>query len=175
VEAEEFDNMDADRRATDHWRTASRSFGSLDATAGRTTTGSEFRPAESPGRLIRAATGSRGMKSALRDAVWNRAVLVVFALPAVGYLAFLSQFVLGDPSGLTGTALAAVVVLALPVMMLYSMLLDVVGPLEQAVGTVGFFVFTYLCAVVVVRVARPGVRFIRRRRPPGSGSKSTDP
>ena len=127
-----------------------------------------------PGRLIRAASGPPGMQSALRDAVWNRAVLVVFALPTVGYLAFLSQFVLGDPSGLTGTALAAVVVVALPVMMLYSALLDVVGPLDQAVGTVGFFVFTYLCAVVVVRVARPGVRFIRRRRPPGNGSEPTD-
>ena len=115
------------------------------------------------------------MNNALRDAVWNRAVLVAFALPAVGYLAFLSQFVLGDPSGLTGTALAAVVVVALPVMMLYSTLLGVVGPLDQAVGTVGFFVFTYLCAVVVVRVARPGIRFIRRRRPPGSGSEPRDP
>jgi hypothetical protein len=114
------------------------------------------------------------MQDALRNALWNRAVAVVFALPAVGYLAFLSQFWLGEPTGLARDVLGGVVMFALPVMILYSALLDVIGPVDQTLGTVGFFVFTYLFAVVSVLVVRRGVRFVRGRLPPQNGSEMAE-
>lgn len=114
------------------------------------------------------------MRRALRNALWNRAVAIVFALPAVGYLAFLSQFWLGEPSGLARDVLGGVVMFALPVMILYSTLLDVIGPIDQTLGTVGFFVFAYLFAVLSVLVVRRGVRFARGRLPPGNKPESAN-
>jgi hypothetical protein len=114
------------------------------------------------------------MESTLRNALWNRAVALVFGLPAVGYLAFLSQFWFDDPTGLVSDVLGSVVLLALPVMTLYSALLNVIGPVDQTLGTVGFFVFAYLFAVVSVLVGRRGVRFVRSRLPPENGSETTN-
>ena len=106
------------------------------------------------------------MRNALQNALWNRAVAVVFGLPAIGYLAFLSQFALGEPGGVVEDLLGGLVAFALPVMIAYSALLDVIGPVDQTLGTVGFFVFAYLLAVVVVLVVRRGLQFARGRLPP---------
>lgn len=103
------------------------------------------------------------MRDALRNALWNRAVAVVFGLPAVGYLAFLSQFLVGEPTGLARDVLGGLFLFALPVMMLYSALLDVVGPVDQTLGTAGFFIFAYLLAVASVLVVRRGLQFVRGR------------
>lgn len=114
------------------------------------------------------------MESTLRHALWNRAVALVFGLPAVGYMTFLSQFWLGEPTGLAKDVLGGVVLFALPVMILYSALLDVIGPVNQTLGTVGFFVFAYLFAVVSVLVVRRGVRFVRGRLPPENGPETAN-
>jgi hypothetical protein len=116
------------------------------------------------------------MDSALRDTLWNRAVLLVFALPALGYLGFLSQFLVGEPTGLLRTALVALFVFALPVMVLYGSLLgllNLVVPVDPELGTAGFFVFAYLLAVVLVWAARQGGRFVRGRRSVVDDSEST--
>lgn len=114
------------------------------------------------------------MRKAVRGTLWNRAVAVVFGLPAIGYLAFLSQFVLGEPSGIVEDLLGGLVAFALPVMILYSTLLDVIGPVDQTLGTVGFFVFAYLFAVVAVLVVRRGVRLVRGRLPPEGDTGTPD-
>lgn len=113
------------------------------------------------------------MQDTVRRALWNRAVALVFGLPAVGYLAFLSQFALGE-RGVVADALGGLTVFALPVMFLYSAVLDVVGPVDQTLGTAGFFVFAYLLAVVVVLVVRRGVQFVRGRSPPEDGTEPTN-
>jgi hypothetical protein len=107
------------------------------------------------------------MNESLRHALWNRAVLAVFALPALGYLGFLSQFLVGEPTGLLRTALVALFLFALPVIVLYGTLiglLNLVVPVDPELGTAGFFVFAYLLAVVLVWAARRGRRFVRGRR-----------
>ena len=101
------------------------------------------------------------MRASLRNTLWNRAVAVVFGLPAVGYLAFLSQFVIGEPTGIARDVLGGVFLFALPILVVYSALLEVVGPVDQTLGTAGFFVFAYLLAVVSVLLAGHGVRFVR--------------
>ena len=112
------------------------------------------------------------MDSALRYHLWNRAVLLVFALPALGYLAFISQFVFGKPTGLVRGFLEGVFLFALPVMALYSLLLDTVAPVDQELGTVGFFVFAYVFAIVLVWATRQSICFVRGRRPPKQNSDS---
>ncbi len=106
------------------------------------------------------------MDSALRAHLWNREVLIVFALPALGYLGFLSQFLFGEPTGIVRTFLGGMFLFALPVMVLYSTLLGAIAPVNQSLGTVGFFLFTYLFAVALVWTTRRGVQVIRGRRPP---------
>ncbi|MFC7046266.1 hypothetical protein ACFQH6_13375 [Halobacteriaceae archaeon GCM10025711] len=105
------------------------------------------------------------MDSALRNTLWNRAVLLVFALPAVGYLGFLSQFLVGEPTGVLRAILLALFVFALPIMALYGTLLGGITPVDQGLGTVGFFLFAYLVAVVLVWAARRGRTLVRGRRP----------
>lgn len=109
------------------------------------------------------------MRRAVRSALWNRAVALLFGLPAVGYLAFLSQFALGDSPGVVEDVLAGLFLFALPVTMLYSAVLDVIGPVGQTLGTVGFFPFAYLLAVVLVFVTRHAIQFVRRRVSPENG------
>lgn len=110
------------------------------------------------------------MGGSVQGALWNRAVAVAFGLPALGYLAFLSRFVVGEPAGLLGDVLGGVVAFAVPVMLLYSALLDAVGPVNQTLGTVGFFVFAYLLAVAAVLVARRALTLVRDRLRPAAGS-----
>lgn len=102
------------------------------------------------------------MRKTVRSALWNRAVALLFGLPAIGYLAFLSQFVLGDLPGVVEDVLAGLFLFALPVTLVYSAVLDVIGPVGQTLGTVGFFPFAYLLAVVFVFVTRQAIRFVRR-------------
>ncbi|SFR36081.1 hypothetical protein [Halogeometricum limi] len=100
------------------------------------------------------------MDSALRSHLWNRAVLVLFALPALGYLGFLSQFLLGEPTGIVRIFLGGLFLFALPMLILYSTLFGAIAPVNQSLGTVGFFIFTYLFAVALVWIARRGVRLV---------------
>lgn len=101
------------------------------------------------------------MRNGLQRVLWNRAVAVAFGLPAVGYFGFLSQFLLGEPTGLLEDVLAGLFLFALPVVTLYSALLDVIPPVDQTLGTVGFFVFAYFLAVASVLVVRRGARLVR--------------
>lgn len=110
------------------------------------------------------------MTNALRGMLWNRAVALVFGLPAVGYLGFLSQFALGEPSGIVADVLAGLFLFALPVLTVYSALLDLLPPISQQLGTAGFFVFAYLLAVVSVFATRNVVRFARRYLTPEDDS-----
>jgi hypothetical protein len=110
------------------------------------------------------------MRSGLRRALWNRGVAVLFGLPALGYVAFLSRFLVDEPAGLLGDALGGLVAFALPVMFLYSALLDAVGPVDQTLGTAGFFVFAYLLAVVAVLAGRRTLTLVRGRLRPATGS-----
>lgn len=112
------------------------------------------------------------MGRSLRNHLWNRAVLLVFTLPALGYLGFLSQFVLGEPSGLVRGILEGSFLFALPLMPLYSILLDAVPSVDQTIGTAGFFVFIYVFAVVLVWTTRQSIWFVRERRPPEKTSQS---
>lgn len=89
-----------------------------------------------------------------RRVLWNRWVAVVFLLPAIGYLAFLSQFWLGEPSGVVAAVLQGLFLFALPLLSIYSALLDVLPDVSQSVGTAGFFVFAYAFAVAAVAVVR---------------------
>lgn len=106
------------------------------------------------------------MNSTLRYHLWNRAVLLVFALPALGYLGFLSQFIFGEPTDLVRSILVGLFWFALPVMALYSTILGPIAPIDQELGTVGFFIFAYVFAVIFVWAIRQGIRFVRGRRPP---------
>ena len=106
------------------------------------------------------------MNSTLRNHLWNRAVLLVFALPALGYLGFLSQFMFGEPAGLVRSILVGLFLFALPVMALYSTLLGPIAPVDQELGTVGFFIFAYVFAVILVWAIQQSIRFVRGRRPP---------
>lgn len=103
------------------------------------------------------------MNSPLRSHMWNRAVLLVFALPALGYVGVLSQFMFGEPTGLVRGILEGLFLFALPVMTLYSTLLESLAPVDQELGTVGFFIFAYLFAVILVWATRRGIRFVRSR------------
>lgn len=131
---------------------------------GRVRTLSEHRPA--PGTVDSCGSDreSNYMGSALRTHLWNRTVLLVFALPALGYLAFLSQFAFGDPTGPVRAFLEGTFLFALPAMALYSTLLDALGPVDRTLGTAGFFVFTYVLAVGLAWATRQGRRLVRRYR-----------
>jgi hypothetical protein len=89
-----------------------------------------------------------------RRVLWNRWVAVVFSLPAIGYLAFLSQFWLGEPSGVVAAVLEGLFLFALPLLTVYSAILDVLPAVSQAVGTAGFFPFAYAFAAVSVAAVR---------------------
>ncbi len=89
-----------------------------------------------------------------RRVLWNRWVGVVFALPAVGYLAFLSQFWLGEPAGVVADVLGGLFLFALPLLTVYSALLDVLPDASQSLGTVGFFAFAYAFAVAAAAAIR---------------------
>jgi hypothetical protein len=113
------------------------------------------------------------MSRALRNALWDRAVLIVFTPPALGYLGFLWQFVADEPTGVLRTLLLVLFAFALPVMALYGALLGTVAPVDQELGTVGFFIFTYLVAALLVWVARRGGRLVRGRRSAKSDTETT--
>lgn len=103
----------------------------------------------------------------------NRYVVLVSSLPAIGYLGFLSQFVIGEPAGLLRTLLEGLFLLALPVMTLYSSLLDKLIALDQSLGTIGFSVFAYLIAVILVSGDHVCLVVIRGRGPL-TGDRSGD-
>jgi hypothetical protein len=112
------------------------------------------------------------MYGALRNQLWNRAVLIVCALPVLGYVGFLSRFVFGDPTGIVRSFLEGLFLFALPVMALYSTLLGLIGPVDQEAGTVGFFAFSYVFAVVLVWATRRSIWVVRGRRPPEQNADS---
>lgn len=103
------------------------------------------------------------MAHSLRDHLWDCAVLLVCALPALGYLDFLSQFVFGEPTGLIRGLLEGLFLFTLPLMPLYSILLETIPPVDQNLGTAGFFVFIYVFAVVLVWATRHSIRLVRDR------------
>lgn len=80
----------------------------------------------------------------------NRYVILVVSLPAIGYLGFLSRFVFGTPAHPVRMALEALFMPALPVMTLDSSLLETLPSVDHSLGTIGFFVFTYLFALILV-------------------------
>lgn len=107
-------------------------------------------------------TASRNRIAAkLRMYLLNRYVITVFSLPALGYLGFLSQFVVGEPGGPVRTVLEVLFLFSLPVMHLYSTVLGVMPSVDQELGTVGFFVFSYVFAVVLVLGIHVGLQIVR--------------
>lgn len=100
------------------------------------------------------------MKRSRRNILVNRAVLLLFGLPALGYAGFLSQFVFGEPTGFTRWVLGGLLLFTYPVMALYSTVLNwtlwLLGETHEGLGTAGFFVFAYGLAVAFVWCARQG-------------------
>lgn len=93
----------------------------------------------------------------------NRYVVLVFSLPAIGYLGFLSQFLIGEPAGPLRAVLEALFLPALPVMTVYSALLDPMPGADQTLGTIGFFGFAYLLAVILVAGVHASLVVVRDR------------
>lgn len=108
-------------------------------------------------------TSRTQIRAVFRRYFLNRYVMLVFSLPSLGYLGFLSRFVIGEPGGPIRVFLEAMFLFSLPVMHLYSIVLEVLPPVEQGLGTIGFFPFAYLVAILVAWVARQSLRVIRRR------------
>lgn len=99
----------------------------------------------------------------LRPYLLDRYVILLFSLPALGYLGFLSQFVFGAPGGPVRIVLEALFLFTLPVLRLYSITLGVFPAVDQEVGTVGFFVFAYVFALTLVVGVFVGRQVIRDR------------
>lgn len=101
------------------------------------------------------------MTPRLRPYLLNRYVILVFSLAAIGYLGILSQFVIGAPVGPVRIALQALFLPALPVMILYSNLLERLPIVDQSIGTISFFVFAYLFALILVLGIRVSLLVVR--------------